>query len=66
MTSTWQMTMDAKLETFAGWHLSTSCARCWVLVQLDVDRLRPAHAGRTMAEVVERLRCCRCEECRRR
>ncbi len=46
MTSTWQTTMDAKLETFAGWHLSAFCAGCRVVVQLDVDRLRHAHAGR--------------------
>lgn len=55
-----QTAMNAKAESLVGWHLAAFCGRCRILAQIDIDRLPPAHAGRTVREIVARLRCSRC------
>lgn len=58
----WQSAMDAKLAAFPGWHFRIHCARCSLVVQLDLDRLRAARPDLHVAQAVIRLRCSRCGE----
>lgn len=58
----WQSAMDAKLTAFPGWHFHIHCARCRLVVQLDLDRLRNARPDLHVAQAVIRFRCSRCGE----
>jgi hypothetical protein len=48
------------LADLHGWHLAAHCARCRLLVRVEVARLAVAHGSAVLGAVVRRLRCSRC------
>ncbi len=50
--------LSTPIARFATWHLSVHCDRCRFIRQVSIGRL----PGRTLAEVVPRLRCSGCRQ----